>query len=93
MLTAVDFDDEPCLGAEEIDNVPVDRGLPLEFPTGKAAVAQAKPEHAFGVGLIATQSLGEVGVHFRHPNPLTPTLSPAGRGSSPSPWHGRRFTR
>jgi hypothetical protein len=59
MLPAIDFDDELPAGAEEVDDVPVDWDLSLEFPTGEAAVAQAKPERAFGVGLIATQSLGE----------------------------------
>jgi hypothetical protein len=54
MLTAVDFDDELRLGADEIDDVSVDRDLPLEFPTGEAAVTQAKPQQALGVGLSST---------------------------------------
>jgi hypothetical protein len=43
MLPAIDFDDELPVGAEEIDDVSVDRDLSLEFPTGKSALAKAEP--------------------------------------------------
>jgi hypothetical protein len=83
MLAAIDLNDDLPLGAQKIDDAAVDGDLSLEFQAGEPTVAQAKPENAFGVGLISAQSSGEFWVSLRHPNPLTPTLSPPGRGSAP----------
>jgi hypothetical protein len=90
VLPAIDFYDEPPVGTVEIDNKSFDWDLSLEFPTRKSAIAQAKPQHPLGVCLIATQSPGRFCVAFRHPTPLTPTLSPRGRGSPPRSWRCRR---
>ena len=88
VLSAVDFDDQLPVCTEEIDDVSVDGYLSLEFQSSKSAVSQTKPQQPLGIRLIATQSPRETWVSFRHLNPLTPTLSPAGRGSAPSPGHG-----
>jgi hypothetical protein len=88
VLSAVDFDDQLPVCTEEIDDVSVDGYLSLEFQSSKSAVSQTKPQQPLGIRLIATQSPRETWVSFRLLNPLTPTLSPAGRGSAPSPAHG-----
>jgi hypothetical protein len=56
MLPAVKFDDDPCIGANEVDDEPINRRLPSEFPAFETAIAQAKPQHAFGIRLMATKS-------------------------------------
>jgi hypothetical protein len=53
VLSAIDLHDELRIRAAEVDNEPIDRYLSLEFPAREPAVAQAKPQHALGVGLIA----------------------------------------
>jgi hypothetical protein len=88
VLSAVDFDDQLPVCTEEIDDVSVDGYLSLEFQSSKSAVSQTKPQQPLGIRLIATQSPRETWVSFRHLTPLTPTLSPAGRGSAPSAGHG-----
>src|SRR5262245_32744550 len=73
MLPAIDFDDELPVGAEEVDDVSIDWDLPLEFPTGEAAVAQAKPERArrFGCDAVAWRSRSVLSpAEPPHPNPL-----------------------
>jgi len=54
MLTAVEFDNEMCISAEEIDDETVNRELPSKFPAAETAIAQPKPQNPFGVCLIAT---------------------------------------
>jgi hypothetical protein len=54
VLPTIDFHDELRIGAHEVDHVSIDWHLPLELETGKSTVTQAKPQHAFGIGLIAT---------------------------------------
>jgi hypothetical protein len=88
VLSAIDFDDQLSLCTQEIDDVSVDGYLSLEFQSSKSAVSQTKPQQPLGIRLIATQSPRETWVSFRHLTPLTPTLSPAGRGSAPSAGHG-----
>jgi hypothetical protein len=52
-----------------------------------------KPEHTLGVGLIAPESSRQFSVSTHRRSPLTPTLSPPWRGSSPSPGRGFGFKR
>jgi len=66
MLPAIDFDDQLSVGAKEINDEAIDRYLSLEFPSIEPAIAQAKPQHALGVGLIATQSSSELGALYHH---------------------------
>jgi hypothetical protein len=53
MLSAVEFDNEMGISAEEIDDETIDRELPSEFPATEAAIAQPKPQNPFGVCLVA----------------------------------------
>ncbi len=78
MLSAVNLENDFGVCTEEIDDEAIDWHLPLEFPTGESATAQAKPEYSLGVGLILTQPPRRLDVSAIHPAPLTPTLSPRG---------------
>ena len=53
MLPAIELNDEMCIGTEEIDDKTVDGKLPSKFPSAKTTIAKTKPQHAFGVRLIA----------------------------------------
>jgi hypothetical protein len=53
VLPTIDFHDDFHISAQEVDYESVDRHLPFEFPTGKSAIAQAKPQHTLGIRLIA----------------------------------------
>jgi hypothetical protein len=70
MLSAIDFHDELPVGTEEVDDKSVDRYLSLEFPSPKPAITQAKPQHALGISLFATQAPGELCGSFHDPNRL-----------------------
>jgi hypothetical protein len=52
VLSAVNFDNEVRIGAEEVDNVSGDRHLALEFPTVESAIAHVKPQCAFRISRI-----------------------------------------
>ena len=54
MLATVDFDDEPCVWAAEINHITIYRHLPFELEAGKPAIAQCKPKHALRFGLLTT---------------------------------------
>ncbi len=56
MLTAIDFDRQPILGAGEIDNEIADRMLSPELVPQQAAIAQRRPHAPFGIS-IATASV------------------------------------
>src|ERR1700734_1483271 len=102
MLPAVELDDQMSICAEEVDNKSVDRKLSSEFPAGKSAITQAKPQRPLRMSLVATQVPCCFGAGLHRPNPPPPTLSPpGGRGSprsffafAPSCWPlGRRPSR
>src|SRR5262245_46827941 len=97
VLPAIQFHDELGVRTEKIDDEAIDRHLPLELPAVESAVAQTKPQHTLRVGLIAAKPPSRCGAPSRHPTPLTPPLSPTGRGSAPcSPltsWLGRGPSR
>jgi hypothetical protein len=57
VLTAIDFDDQTRLGAEEIDDIRPDRRLAAEFDP-ELPLAQASPQQPFGVGQVAPQFAG-----------------------------------
>ena len=90
MLSAADFNDQMSISAAEIDNKTADGKLSAEFPTGQTAIARPEPQCAFCVGQIAAKSPRRFGACLHAPSPLTPTLSPTGRGSTsgrnPSRW-------
>src|SRR5262245_45691582 len=96
MLATVEFDNKPTIDAHEVHDVSVDRGLSSKLPTGKAAVAQAKPQHALRVGLVAPQTPGISGVSSHRSCPLTrPRCARApspfrGEGKEAAPGLGKR---
>jgi len=53
VLPAIEFNDQVCIGAKEIDNKSVDRKLSSKFPPCETAITQAKPKYALSVRLIA----------------------------------------
>ena len=58
MLAAVEFDDEPGLGAGEISDEWSDGDLPLPFEAADLAIAQAGPKFGFDLGLISSERPG-----------------------------------
>src|SRR5260370_39886741 len=99
MLSAVKLDDEASIGTTKVNDVAINWRLTLEFEAIQSAIPQSKPQHALGVGLVATKSSGGAHVSIHCRSPLTPTLSPPGRGGSPSSrrgstsWLGRKPSR
>ena len=57
VLTPVEFNDEPYLQADEIDQMGADAVLAPEFPATQAAIAQLLPERAFRLRLLTAQSM------------------------------------
>jgi hypothetical protein len=55
VLSAVEFDDQSDLETNEVRKVGSDRKLPAELATVDLAIAQSRPETAFGVRLVATE--------------------------------------
>jgi hypothetical protein len=66
MLSAIELHDELHLRAAKVDNKSFDRYLPLELPAGKSPIAQTKPEHTLGIGLILPQPPRDCCVSLRH---------------------------
>jgi hypothetical protein len=50
VLAAVDFDDQPGLNTQKIDNVSAPRDLASELESHQAAIPQARPELSFRFG-------------------------------------------
>jgi hypothetical protein len=88
VLKAIQFDSQLCIGAIKIQNVAINDVLPAEFETGETSPAQRPPEFLFLVGLIATKLAGDwfeahgerMRLSIKISSPLTPALSPFGRG-------------
>jgi hypothetical protein len=53
MLSAIEFDNQPCRLAAKIHDIRPDRHLPAKFQSLQAAVAQAKPQGTLSIRLIA----------------------------------------
>ena len=83
VLPAIKLDRQSRLAAGEVGDVRTDLFLADELGAFELARAEMPPEALFGVGLIAPEFPGDGGsVSFPStPFPLTPTLSPRGRGS------------
>ena len=79
VLPAIDFDDESSLGTQEVHDVGADWHLPFELESEKSAIAQARPESTFCIGLVDPQHARPRHVSTLHQAPH-PTLSPRGRG-------------
>ena len=88
VLKAVKLDSQLSIGAIEIQNVSTNRVLLTEFKTSEAPSAQRPPEFFFLLGLSATKlSYNVFQAHAQRmwiaekiSSPLTPSLSPFGRG-------------
>jgi hypothetical protein len=52
----VQFDNQLCLSTAKIDDVFVDRHLPLELQPVQTTIAHAEPQDALGVRLISAQT-------------------------------------
>jgi hypothetical protein len=83
VLTAIDFDDQFRLKAHKVHEVGTDRLLALEFPTAQSMRAQLAPQQLLWVGLVRSQSPGEILLSQRH-NPSPLPLSHKGRGKRTS---------
>src|SRR6267154_2730853 len=92
MLPAIKLDDRTRIGTTEIDDIPVNWNLSFEFQASRSPIAKVEPKHTLGVRLIATEPSRGANVSIHRPSPLTPTLSPTGRGSSLSPRRGPAST-
>jgi hypothetical protein len=82
MLSAIEFDNEFEAAGAEIGDVIADWFLPHEFNAFHLSAAQARPEFALDIGGVAAQASGGA-CQFAYchiSNPLTPALSPQGRG-------------
>ena len=55
VLSAVEFNDQPCLWTAEVYDVHADRMLPTEFCALDLAVPETCPEPALGFRLVATE--------------------------------------
>src|SRR5262245_58138967 len=92
MLTAIELNDQLRISTNKVGDEAIDRNLPFEFPACESAPAQTKPKNSLCIRLMPTQASCSCRVvgHLRTnylPNPLTPPLSPAGRGGRPCSWH------
>ena len=55
MLTAIQFDHQPCLNTGKIDDIAAYRDLATETEAGDLPVAEKAPEVAFGIGCLISQ--------------------------------------
>lgn len=85
VLSAVQLDNQPRLGAQEIRDIAAERNLTAKLRPGQLPVAQGLPEPGFGIGLVAAQGSGArcMDVTICGHEPLTPMLA-----HRPSPARG-----
>jgi hypothetical protein len=55
VLFSIEFDDQPCTDAAEIDNERVDRNLSAELPATKLPILEDRPEPLLSFGRIAAE--------------------------------------
>ena len=60
VLPTIELDDQPALGADEIDDVRTNGFLPFELQTEETMPTQVVPEPLLGIGHLATQAFGVV---------------------------------
>ena len=90
MLSTIDFNDQPPLGAEEIDNVGIDFDLLAELETVELSSAKDAPEFPLGVGRVLAQPSGS-GCQEMVPCHNAP--SPRRYRADPLPRRGEGFCR
>src|SRR5262245_42416480 len=52
MLPSVDFDNQPRFEADKVEDVTIERNLPLELKPLQLLVAERLPEQVFGLGCV-----------------------------------------
>lgn len=62
MLSAVHLDDQPHFKAHEVEDVSVQRHLPLELQPFQLAAGQRVPQHGLGLGGVSAHRAGELAV-------------------------------
>src|SRR5262245_29122013 len=91
MLAAIKLNDHLRISTNKVDDKPIDRNLSFEFPARESATAQTEPDSSLCIRLLPTQApcccrgIRHLRTNYV-PNPLTPPLSPAGRGSRSCSW-------
>ena len=60
MLTAIDFDDKPSLGADEVGNEPTHWHLPAELDLVESAAAQLLPQTTLRFRRLAAHPTSEI---------------------------------
>src|SRR5437879_5491812 len=63
MLSAVDFDDEGMVPADEVGDKRTDRHLPAEFEPEQTTIPQSEPDASLSIGLIETQVPRQLSFH------------------------------
>src|SRR5262249_2677468 len=86
VLTAIKLHDELGVRTKEVHDKAINLRLPLELPSSQSTIAQPKPQKTLRVRLVSAQSPRGLRIPSRHPAPLTPALSPRGRGSTSCSW-------
>jgi hypothetical protein len=88
VLPAIELEDESNVVSDETRGVFQDRLLPKEFHPLESAIAQISPQQLFCARAISAQTSRPrclrgrwLSPRFFGERPLTPTLSPEGRGS------------
>jgi hypothetical protein len=83
VLSAIDFNDELSVEADEIEDVALEWHLPAEFDSVEAPVAQQEPQLPLGIGRVAPHRAGMTAQRCFHclmawrlvaHGPLTPPL-------------------
>jgi hypothetical protein len=75
VLRAVEFDDDLCTMANEIDIIAPDRGLAAKVQPFGLERPQPRPEEAFGVGCVGSQISRALIGHDPHPKFASLTLA------------------
>ncbi len=81
VLTSVQLDSQACLRTVEVQHVWPHAVLPAEFQARQLAILQLPPKRSFCPRCPPSEIAGQRRVPYGLQRPLTPTLSPPGRGS------------
>ena len=58
MLATIEFNNQPCVSADEVDDIAENWHLPTELPAAQLAISQSRPQERLGTCLVATKSTG-----------------------------------
>jgi hypothetical protein len=75
VLTAIEFDRQHFVEADEIGDIRTDRALAAEFEVSDLLLAQVPPQGALGIGhVLAKVSREGLGIHFLINHRIRPSL-------------------